>query len=109
MAKRTRIRRKTPSRIEWAKRRLHADIEHITAASVAKVVDAAVSLAAVDTGYMRASIHSVQLGRYHWQIRVGAFYGIFVEFGTRNMAAQPFLRPAAKGWPAFVRSVSVAS
>lgn len=26
----------------------------------------------------------------------GSLYGIFVEFGTKNMAAQPFLTPAAE-------------
>ena len=28
-------------------------------------------------------------------VYVGAFYSYFVEYGTRKMAAQPFVRPAA--------------
>jgi HK97 gp10 family phage protein len=30
----------------------------------------------------------------HHQGRVGEFYGADVEYGTRHMAAQPYLRPA---------------
>ena len=29
-------------------------------------------------------------------IRVGAYWGIFQEFGTENMHAQPYLEPAAE-------------
>ena len=40
------------------------------------------------------------VGPTHWQVRAGAEYGIYVEMGTRHMAAQPYLTPAAE----FVRA-----
>ena len=50
--------------------------------------------AAVDTGFMRASIKSGRVGPGHYRVTVGAEYARYVELGTRHMAAQPFLRPA---------------
>lgn len=38
--------------------------------------------------------HSVQVGK-GW-FKGDSFYAAFVEFGTRNMAARPYLRPAVK-------------
>lgn len=49
--------------------------------------------APVDTGVLRASIQSVRMGELWWQVRVGAEYGVYQEYGTRFMAPQPFLRP----------------
>ena len=42
-------------------------------------------------GYLANSIHAVGNTVY-----VGAYYGIYVEFGTRYMHQEPFLRPAAQ-------------
>lgn len=50
--------------------------------------------APVDTGYLRASIQAKEVTRLHWQVVVGAEYGIYVEYGTRHAAAQPYLHPA---------------
>lgn len=52
--------------------------------------------APVDTGALRASIQAVGVGPLHWQVRVGVEYGIYVEMGTRYMAAQPYLGPGAE-------------
>jgi HK97 gp10 family phage protein len=35
-------------------------------------------------------------GKYEAYVVVGAAYGVFVEFGSRNHAAQPFLTPAVE-------------
>lgn len=51
--------------------------------------------APVDTGNLRASIQAKEVTKLHWQVIVGAEYGAYVEFGTRFMAAQPYLIPAA--------------
>jgi HK97 gp10 family phage protein len=48
----------------------------------------------VDTGALKASIQNKKIGPMHHQVRVGEFYGAYVEYGTRHMAAQPYLRPA---------------
>ena len=53
--------------------------------------------APVDTGYLRRSIGT----SFNWSsagatVEVGptAYYGVFVEFGTRRMGAQPYMEPA---------------
>jgi HK97 gp10 family phage protein len=57
-------------------------------------------LAPVRTGQLRDSIttrRTVRKGEEGDTVRVEAntYYAQFVELGTRNMAARPFLRPAA--------------
>lgn len=49
---------------------------------------------AVDTGRLKASIHTEKIadGR---RIGTSLYYGIYVELGTRHMHAQPFVRPSA--------------
>ena len=61
--------------------------------------------AAVDTGFMRASITAARVASAHWRVTVGAEYGIYVEMGTRHMAAQPFVRPSVNA----IRPVFVAA
>lgn len=52
----------------------------------------------VDTGRLRSSIASSGLQRdsrgAYVEVGTVVFYAGFVEFGTRRMAAQPYLRPA---------------
>lgn len=45
--------------------------------------------APVDTGALRASIHTTNEG-----VTVGVRYGVYVEFGTSDTAPQPFAGPA---------------
>lgn len=70
----------------------------LQAASVASV------LSPVDTGYMKSQIkHRVSQPKGYtstvWvkgniNLETGAFYSIYVEYGTRHMRAQPFFYPA---------------
>lgn len=50
--------------------------------------------APVDTGNLKNSIQATRVNDLHWRVVVGAEYGVYIEFGTRFMAAQPFLVPA---------------
>lgn len=50
--------------------------------------------APVRTGTLRNSIQAVRIGQAAWRVVVGVNYGIYVEWGTRFMRAQPYLRPA---------------
>lgn len=51
----------------------------------------------VDTGRLRNSItHEVAAGEHAVYVGTNVEYGPYVELGTRNHAAQPFLRPAAE-------------
>src|SRR5690349_19222639 len=54
-----------------------------------KVAETAQGLAPVDTGELKGSIHEKD-----GDIVADAPHAIHVEFGTVNMDAQPFLRPA---------------
>jgi HK97 gp10 family phage protein len=56
----------------------------------------------VRTGYLRSQIKWERNGPGDFTIfvdgdpstRTGAFYGVYVEYGTRNMAARPYFTPA---------------
>jgi HK97 gp10 family phage protein len=62
-----------------------------------RVQNTARTLCAVDTGRLRASIMATKgedaRGAFV-DIGTNVEYAIYVEFGTRYMAAQPYLRPA---------------
>jgi len=54
------------------------------------------TLCPVDTGLLRRSIHTViSDGGMRAVVGPSVVYSIFVEFGTRFMAARPYMRPAA--------------
>ena len=65
--------------------------------------------APVDTGYMKTQIKAEKSGiqtrsRFAWEVYVdglvtpekGAFYAVYVEYGTRYMRAQPFFWPGVR-------------
>lgn len=56
----------------------------------------AVQLAPVRTGSLRRSIFTQDLSPMVVAIQPGVNYGGFVELGTKHMAAQPYLFPAAE-------------
>lgn len=52
--------------------------------------------APVLTGLLKASIQRQRLGLRRHRVIVGAHYGIYVNYGTRYMRAQPFWEPAIR-------------
>lgn len=50
--------------------------------------------APVRTGNLKRSIQRTLISPGHHKVTVGAYYGVYVEYGTRYMHAQPFFRPA---------------
>lgn len=48
----------------------------------------------VDTGYLKGSSNMVTPAPHTFAVVYHARYAVFQELGTRNMGAQPFLRPA---------------
>jgi HK97 gp10 family phage protein len=50
----------------------------------------------VKTGNLKNSIQTEIKGDLNAEVRVGAHYGIYVEYGTRKMSARPYMRPAAE-------------
>lgn len=66
-----------------------------------EVASRAKALASYDTGRLRNSIDWQHAdGELTGWVGVGsdAFYWRFLEFGTVNMSARPFFRPAAEGY-----------
>lgn len=65
------------------------------------------ALTPVKTGTLRRSIHSVfENGGLTGLVGPSAFYGKYIEFGVRNRAARPFMRPAAEAvLPGFTAAV----
>lgn len=51
---------------------------------------------AVDRGDLVKSIQARKIGDGHYRVGVREPYAIFLEFGTRKMAARPFVRPAVE-------------
>ena len=60
-----------------------------------EIKDEAYLRAAVDTGEMRDSITRYVYGKI-FRVIAEAPHSAFVEWGTRRMAAQPFMTPAAE-------------
>lgn len=55
----------------------------------------ATSIVPVDTGFLQSTIyHNVDEGSLTLELGATADYSSYVEFGTRRMAAQPYIRPA---------------
>lgn len=60
---------------------------------------------AVDTGELRDSIEAHYEGR-SGEVNVGAEHGIYNEYGTYKMPAQPFFHPSVEAvFPEFVSDV----
>jgi HK97 gp10 family phage protein len=51
---------------------------------------------AVDTGNLKNSIHAEKVRDRVWRVIDGTNYGIYLEYGTRNMAPRPFFTPTAE-------------
>jgi HK97 gp10 family phage protein len=69
--------------------------QHVRATAEA-VSGRAKALAPVDTGALRASIHTENAGALSQRVADGVEYGIYQEMGTSRMAAHPFMTPAVE-------------
>lgn len=54
------------------------------------------TVGAIDTGFMINTTRARQVSRFLWSIGTAAFYGVFIEFGTRFTSARPWLTPAMR-------------
>lgn len=95
------------SRLPQLERQLLVKAEHGVQKAAHDVEAHAKGRAAVDTGNMRASIAASQTGALSAEVNAGAYYSVFVEFGTYKMGAQPFMVPAAEAVrPMFIAAMS---
>jgi HK97 gp10 family phage protein len=80
-----RILRNLPGNAEAAVRRVALDVS-----------EAAKLKAPVDTGALQNSIDARQVSPTEYHVGPTVDYGVYVELGTRYMAAQPYLGPAVR-------------
>ena len=72
-------------------------VARVVKRNTAQAQQKAMRLAAVDTGFMKRSITMrIDITGLAGYIVAGASYSSYVEFGTRYMDSQPFMRPAAR-------------
>ncbi len=94
-------------RIAECERALEALIGNVVAKVAADIVAQAQQAAPVDTGHLRASIGTRQIGPLEHEVAASAHYAAYVELGTRYMAARPFLGPAAASAAVSVRAAGL--
>jgi len=63
----------------------------------ANMLDLARTLVPVRTGFLRGSI-AYDVRYIALYLSAGAYYAMWVEYGTRFMAARPFIRPAVDAY-----------
>lgn len=75
--------------------RTEADVRKVVKANGAGLQQMAMRRAAVDTGFMKRSI-SIEIKDRGLTavVQPNTDYASYVEYGTRFMSAQPFMRPA---------------
>lgn len=61
-----------------------------------EIVSHARTIVPVDTGFLKSTIGRIRQAPGRWKVYALAHYASYVEFGTRKMAAQPYLRPAVE-------------
>ncbi|WP_051263156.1 HK97-gp10 family putative phage morphogenesis protein [Tuberibacillus calidus] len=86
--------------------KLESAIEKNLFVAAKAVENDAKRLSPVDTGQLRASIATRQNGHGEnvaFQVGSQVEYAKFVEYGTRKMRAQPFLRPSLQKNKAFIK------
>jgi HK97 gp10 family phage protein len=82
----------TPRLANWTER-MRREVEMELDVVGANMLDLSRSLVPVKTGFLRDSI-AYDVRDLTIYFDAFAFYAPFVEFGTRFMAARPFIRPA---------------
>ncbi|GAA3230699.1 hypothetical protein GCM10017691_23890 [Pseudonocardia petroleophila] len=71
--------------------RFQVEVNRAVGRLVEDIADDARALAPVDSG---ALVTSIRADQSTGQVSVGTDHWQYVEYGTKNMRAQPFMRPA---------------
>jgi HK97 gp10 family phage protein len=69
------------------------EVQHNIKEVAEAVADYARSIVPVDTGELHDSIEVVEV-EGGWAVQVGTDHWLFIEFGTSEIAAEPFMRPS---------------
>ena len=76
--------------------RLTGELDKTLEEMALKVEREAKRIVPVRTGRLRASIHHGKMEDLVYFVGSPVIYAPFVEYGTRKMAAKPYLRPAVR-------------
>lgn len=76
--------------------KLPAESDRLVKAGAEAIQGKAATLAPVDTGALKNSLHTEKHGEFTYWVADGMEYGVFVELGTSRMSAQPFMAPAVE-------------
>ncbi len=76
--------------------RARTALEFVALETAARAQDNIRNVGAIDTSFMINTTAARRISADLWSIGTAAFYGVFIEFGTRFMAARPWLMPAMK-------------
>jgi HK97 gp10 family phage protein len=79
--------------MDAAQQHLFAGVQQALESALQYIYDTSQAACPVDTGALKAS-GVMKVGEYEGSVSYTEDYAIYVEFGTRNMAAQPYLYPA---------------
>lgn len=82
--------------LERIARDLNSNVDETLGILAHQVEGIAKVLAPYDTGALKNSINTKRQRMNHWRVQDGVEYGIYQEWGTYKMAAQPFMVPAAE-------------
>jgi HK97 gp10 family phage protein len=74
---------------------LEAECRRALHSAAEGIVADAQGLVPVETGHLRETISHGPVEGDRVEVKAAAEYAVYVEHGTRHMAAQPFLAPAA--------------
>ena len=91
------LNRDTPGKADQVIRKIAFDLEADTKNNFSDTSPSAPGdPPGIVTGNLKASVQASKIEDMKWQVVVGAEYGTDLEFGTRFMAARPFVRPAIR-------------
>ena len=83
-------------RLDEIARKLGTNADSAVKSIAFQIEGIAKTLAPVDTGALKGSLHSERIQEALWWVGDGVDYGIYQELGTYKMAAHPFLIPACE-------------
>lgn len=90
------LEREAPGRADAAMRRIAFRLEAVIKNSFGTSPSAPGQTPGVDTGALKNSIHMEQVRRGVYRVSDGVEYGVMLEYGTRHMAARPWMAPALR-------------
>jgi len=84
--------KKVKTKFDNANKNINSNIDKYVESGAKKATKRLKLLCPVKTGKLSRSITLKQLNKGKYGISIGVKYWMFVEFGTKKMAAKPFIR-----------------